>query len=137
MRDIKFRGMKDDMSNPCMLYGTLHIRQDSFGTVYTIEHCVGDFEYVQNSVIPSTVGQYTGRKDRNLNKIYDGDIVITHFEKTPAYEAYTEKGVVESHWNSFVPTTIVDKVHGKNNGIYSHSEVIGNIYENPELLNQK
>lgn len=78
--------------------------------------------------------QYTGLKDRNGKEVYEGDIISSHFEKTNQYEAYTEVGVV-----NITPyrTEIEDRKHGKYNSFYSHSEVIGNIYENPELLVKK
>lgn len=82
----------------------------------------------------TTIMQFTGLKDKNGKEIYEGDIIITHFTKTTQYDAYTEKGVVVLHWNMFIGAKIEDQVHGKNNGIYSHSEIIGNIYEHPEKI---
>lgn len=75
--------------------------------------------------------QFTGLLDKNGKEIYEGDIVKTHFDKTDQYEAYDEIGEVcfeALRW------TIEDRRHGKNNRFYEHSEVIGNIYENSELL---
>lgn len=78
--------------------------------------------------------QFTGVCDKNGEEIYQGDIISTYFKKTSDYDFYIEVGVVEIGQNLFQKTVIADKIHDKNNGIYSHSEVIGNIYENTELL---
>ena len=79
-------------------------------------------------VDPETVGQYTGLTDKNGRKIFEGDIVslvkhdglIYKVVYVPCrYELVNSKGV-----NCFV----LDIYKSEN------IEVIGNIYDNPELL---
>lgn len=76
-------------------------------------------------VIPETVGQYIERKDKNGKKIFEGDIVrdTEDFDVGKIFfDTYTAMFVIGFE------TTIADFNDG-----YS-LEVIGNIYDNPELV---
>lgn len=83
------------------------------------------------------VMQYTGLKDKNGTEIYEGDILTDHGEEYLLYEShlYVEYSKERGSFD------FVDKFDYF--GItrytafeisYEHFEVIGNIYENPELL---
>lgn len=131
-----FRAIKDDMSNPCWLKGTLHIRNDSFGKVYTIEYEAGEYIYNQNSVIPSTIGQNTGLLDKLGREIFEGDIVRIWHERDDD-EGFFTIGIVEYSPAEFY-------IRGDGHSITCHfhynnseREIIGNIHDNPELLPER
>lgn len=79
-------------------------------------------------VIPETIGQYTGLTDKNGKKIFEGDIVnIIRAE---------ENGRVEWRKNDAAFEVVGDCLEASFlENLYGHDvEVIGNIYDNPELL---
>ena len=81
-----------------------------------------------NLVCYPTVGQYTGHKDKNDKEIYEGDIVTDSFE---------EIGIVK--WNGFNFLIEYDSnwVSDFYDVDFDDLEIIGNIHDNPELLNKE
>jgi uncharacterized phage protein (TIGR01671 family) len=81
-----------------------------------------------DSVIPETIGQFTGLHDRKEKEIYEGDIIRVKYRDKPAYQ--TNIGVVTFEFGSFILN---------DSTLYSYKEyevfeVIGNIHDNKDLL---
>lgn len=72
--------------------------------------------------------QFTGLLDKNGTEIYEGDILLVQYYGDP------KKVVVTYHETDaeFFPLSSYDK--SEDGYYYKNHEVIGNIYENPELL---
>lgn len=92
-------------------------------------------------VIPETIGQYTGLKDKNGKEIYEGDILT-----------WSQNGIISS-------PLVVEFKHGAFGYTYSEGsfialagnsnfafnpfdndkrfQIIGNIYDNPELIKKE
>lgn len=84
--------------------------------------------YSSREVIPETVGQYTGVIDANGNQIFEGDVIdIPHWCVT--YLTGREYGmnagwyIQRDNFESWIELECSDR-----------HKVIGNIYDNPELL---
>lgn len=91
-------------------------------------HCV--------DVAPNTVGQYTGLTDKNGKKIFEGDILSTEngtFENTGMGHILLYKGM----WTCFYGQDAIGRDCFDTLCMVCNSrEIIGNIHDNPELLNQ-
>lgn len=117
MRQIKFRGKR---LNDEWLFGYL-IKQ---GAYFFIQNEKGG----NDCVIEPTVGQFTGLTDRNGKEGYKGDIV-----------RYEDLGIGVIEWDSVLAQFFLNfgKDYEMRMTILSDSEIIGNIFDNPELLNEK
>jgi uncharacterized phage protein (TIGR01671 family) len=124
MREYKFRGKPIDKKAGNWMYGSLVFKRNGTPCIHFYDPNPQKFECIYE-VDPETVGEYTGLKDKNGKEIYDGDIV--------PIDGYN--GVVYRHecgdWRAdkFILWEWIDKSKHVNEW-----EVIGNIYENPELL---
>ena len=128
MREILFRGktVKEQWA-----YGLLaHI-----GNAWYISNKAGVATAYE--VIPSTVGQYTGLKDKNGTKIFEGDIVQTN--KFFLSVGLNAKYVIEYDVEIACFIGTMQKGNVKHFTTFQNDsdqfEVIGNIHDNPELLN--
>lgn len=79
--------------------------------------------------------QYTGLKDKNGKAIFDGDIVEWNsWNKDSSFAGDTPLIRSIVNWSEKRGAWILGENDVWNMGIYSNIAVIGNIYENPELL---
>lgn len=158
MREILFRAKKHGSGE--WVYGYLVKRPsaaqwgDNGGPWYIdVPPVDPDDSYKNYNVDPETVGQYTGIRDKNGKRIFEGDIVKQNFEKhidnpcvfddfrgfvvgvvsitgrgTFIKPAYGELYIEEEKEQDYRPQ--------RKRLISYRAEVLGNIHDNPELLQE-
>lgn len=143
MKQIKFRGRHINTGE--WLFGSHY---DDCGEEYILPNIVGSaIDYEDYQVDPNTVGQYTNLHDKKDQEIYKGDILLVEFsdksggkylvgwnEKTASWgimDRYEYQSLKEGY----------DFAEFKNHTLLAFfkeaiiCEVVGNIYDNPELMN--
>lgn len=79
------------------------------------------------------VRQFTGLLDRNGKEIYEGDIVQSTLTSRQIGKVIFEDGIYKVLWSKNNPFN--DEYDSFLHNVIRSSEVIGNIYENSELIN--
>lgn len=144
MRDIRFRGKRTD--NGEWVEGSLLTEtHDIAGNIE--KRCkISDITYgqddegfaiymsgVEEYVDQSTVGEWTGLTDKNGVKIFEGDVV--RFKRTDAL-GWTRERVGQVLYYDTLPIFYVLSTTGDawDWCVCEDIEVIGNIYDNPDLI---
>ena len=125
MREYLFRGKRKD--NGEWVEGSLVAKVDPLletSYYFILAQGRGESFVTWHMVDPATVGQFTGLMDKNGKRIFEGDIVRD-----------VDTGnirTVEYHGNRFVFVSLLRHFFDV---IYEEDwEVIGNIHDNPELV---
>lgn len=99
------------------------------------------YKMVQGEVNPDTIGQYTGLHDKNGKEIYEGDIIEFSYDMFVGnFDTFVAKGVVVFDEGAFYVEIFENERTTKDEAYLLYSinldtiEVIGNEYDNPELL---
>ena len=129
MRTIKFRGR-------CAFSG---VWRYGFYYVSKENHIIRNENDRESIVLEKSVGQFTGLHDKNGKEIYEGDLVSDgNFIYEVEYNVQNTKFCIDPKKKINSEFTLIDVINYNQlgNGYYSRKdlEIIGNIYENPELL---
>ena len=144
MRKIKFRAWDKDYKymNHKVMVGNVWDEESYHAHMIWVDRKDVDYEcesgwmnFDEHSNIE--LMQYTGLKDKNGTEIYEGDILSTDLDRPYLIVEFRNGAFMfQCHDNGkdyydFMATT------GENYDFTKYHEVIGNIYENPELLERK
>ena len=126
-RKIEFRGKAKNKK--CWVVGDLIHCENGYSIIEKKGGCI--------KVKPETIGQFTGLCDKNGKKIYEGDVVKSHYGSIYFVKYF-------DYWGSFSLKLVFLNTEGKlsratgRQHLYKNDctrlEIVGNVWDNPELL---
>jgi len=125
MREIKFRAWHKEKKIMGEVLGIDILHKEIFFSNGDVDCCgFADLKYIE-------LMQYTGLKDKNNKEIYEGDILLDRNNKKP-YKVIFKNGSFRAEFEGDFEEHSFDLIDVVAQGC----EVVGNIYENPELLGE-
>lgn len=131
-REIKFRGKSTETNE--LVYGSL-VQVSILGSLAITT--LDDKGHLKvQEIIKGTEGQYTGLNDKKGVEIYDGDIIDGSWINPMSQEKVIRQYKVTFNKGKYNAELIGHHPYGSTMLYFENenAEVIGNIYENPELI---
>lgn len=126
MREIKFRAWVKDKK---AIFEVILINYVTKKVTYLLER-VGHLLSIRDAKFNDVeLMQYTGLKDKNNKEIYEGDILFESFGER-YYKVVFENGGFRAEFKGDFDEHSFDLIDVVAQGC----EIVGNIYENPELM---
>ena len=134
MRVVKFRAWDKEIEK---IYPVLEIDfVEEWVSMYS-KIAGRHYNWLNNLVLM----QYTGMQDKNGIEIYEGDILelrANPFNKTrDLFQVFFKDGGFRDEWNNYIGQYLPPDIRNRQGGrvrLNEACEVVGNIYENPKLL---
>ena len=128
MREIKFRAWVKDRK---AIFEVVLINYVTKKVTYLLER-VGHLLSIRHEKFNDIeLMQYTGLKDKNEKEIYEGDILFESFGEK-YYKVVFENGGFRAEFKGDFDEHSFDLIDVVAQGC----EIVGNIYENPELMEE-
>ena len=154
MREILFRGKRIDNGEWVEVQTLVVIHQDDNDLIFMPQHgedvtadpMEGNDRALTSiygnyyQILPQTVGQYTGLTDKNGKKIFEGDICNINIPRIDGEFSTHNNCLCSFEYGKFMFSSYSDIYFCVGDGYGYHDtcnkniEVIGNIHDNPELL---
>ena len=128
MREIKFRGNR--VNNGKWVYGLPLYSVVGAKVIIDTIQSYEDLRYY--TVIPETVGQFTGLHDKNGKEIYEGDIVKLCDTNPILFRVE----IILARYGYKTVFKLLDDGTIAQCYFLDKCEVVGNIHDNPELLKE-
>ncbi len=127
MKFVKFRALSK--SDKEWVHG-YYVKSVDTNLIYHNPQIYTNFGIYVN-IYENTLGQYTGKIDYNSTEIFEGDIVQNPKTGTKAIVQYFPEHSAFMLW---IRDENINQIEYLGEILTSEIEVIGNIYENPELV---
>ena len=138
MREIIFRGKRPDNGEWVegdlyhnFIYNGESKKETRMGNIYFYGCKIHGTAF--NMVDPETVGQFTGLEDKNGKRIFEGDIIKNEYSQGIFRKFSVSYDGVIGCWIATYKNTSPHFLYN----LIGKIEIIGNIHDNPELLERE